>query len=223
MIAKRLLILSGIIVVTGMFLFFLITGFKNVKVDDFHPASVIFLIDSSASNQKNIEVQKRFIKQLCQTMDPEDAIKIVRVSEDAYLIYEGNPQDNSGITKSLNSFTKFSPDDRGTAYGDALKKSISYSLSMKQNGYVPAVVVIGDLENEGATSKQIDWNLLPANIKRSMKYLPDLSMMFVWAHPSKLDFVKEKLNPVLGEDHLIIATEESVDKVSGKFFKAIGR
>ena len=152
-----------------------------------------------------------------------DRIKIIKVSEDAYLIYEGSPQDTSGINKSLNSFTKFSPEDRGTAYGDAVKKAVEHCLTMKKEGFVPAIVVIGDLENEGKTSKQINWQTLPSNITKAKEYLPDLTMMFVWAHPSKLDFVKGKLNPVLGENHLIIATEETVDKVSRKFFNALGR
>ena len=56
-----------------------------------------------------------------------------------------------------------------------------------------------------------------------MKYAPDLTMMFVWAHPAKLDFVKEKLNPVLGETHLIVATEQMADKISRRFFSALGR
>lgn len=223
MIAKRLFILSGILMTAGILLYAVISGIKNVKVDDFKPAAVMFLIDSSASNQKNIELQKKFIKQICQTMDPEDAVKIIRVSEEAYLIYEGSPHNVNGITKSLNSFTRFSPEDVGTAYGSAVKKAVSYSLTMKKEGYIPAIVVIGDLENEGQTSKQLNWDTLPENIKNTKKYIPDLSMMFVWAHPSKLDFVKEKLNPVLGEDHLIVATDQTVDKVSRKFFKSLGR
>lgn len=35
---------------------------------------------------------------------------------------------------------------------------------MKKDGYVPAVVVIGDLENEGASSKQINWNTFPDEV-----------------------------------------------------------
>lgn len=222
-ITKRLYILSVIIITTALVIYFAIVGIKNLKVDDFHPVAVTFLIDSSASNQKNIEAQKAFVKQLCKNLDPEDKIKIIRVSEDAYLIFEGSPQETAGISKSLNSFTKFIPEDRGTAYGDAMKKAVGYSLILKKDGYTPAIVTIGDLENEGATAKQLDWNTFPKNIETSVKYMPDLTLMFVWAHPSKLDFVKNKLVPVLGEDNLIIATEEMTGKVSKKFFKSIGR
>ena len=88
---------------------------------------------------------------------------------------------------------------------------------------MPAVVTIGELGNEGATSKQLDWNTFPKNIQTTVKYVPDLTLMFVWAHPSKLDFVKNQLIPVMSEDKLIIATEEMTGKVSKKFFKSIGR
>ncbi|MCR5260375.1 MAG: VWA domain-containing protein [Candidatus Gastranaerophilales bacterium] len=223
MLARRLFIISGLIIVSSMVLYFVISSIKNIKVDNFKPASIIFLIDSSASNQAKINPQKKYIKQLCSTLDPEDKIKIIKVSEDAYLIYEGSPQDTSGINKSLNSFTKFSPNDKGTAYGEAVKKAMAHCMTMKKNGYVPAIVIIGDLENEGASAKQINWDTLPSNVRKTMKYTPDLTLMFLWAHPSKLDFVKGKLNSVLGEEHLILATEETVDKVSGKFFKALGR
>ena len=221
--SKHLITLSIIFVVGAALLFLIIKGLKSIKVDDFKPAAVIFVIDSSASNQKSLPAQKKFVKQLCSTLDPEDHVKIIKVSEDAYLIYEGTPQNGSGITKSMNAFTQFAPEERGTAYGDAMKKALQHSITMKQNGYTPAVIVIGDLENEGATAKQINWNTLPANVENTKKHAPDLSMAFLYAHPEKLDFVKGKLNPVLGEDHLTLATEQTIDKVSTKIMHAIGR
>ena len=39
----------------------------------------------------------------------------------------------------------------------------------------------------------------------------------------KLDLVKTKLNPVLGEQKLIVANEANVDKAKRRFLKAIGR
>ena len=48
-------------------------------------------------------------------------------------------------------------------------------------------------------------------------------MVFAFANPDKLDYVKGKLTPVLGEKHLIISTEETSNKISQKLFKAIGR
>ena len=94
---------------------------------------------------------------------------------------------------------------------------------MKKEGYVPSVVVIGDLENEGAIEKQVDWNTLADNVKGIKEYIPELSMMFVYASPDKLDLVKTKLNPVLGEKKLIIANETGTDKAGRKFIEAIGR
>ena len=47
--------------------------------------------------------------------------------------------------------------------------------------------------------------------------------MFVYAEPEKLDYAKTKLNPVLGEDKLIIANEVNIDKANSRFLKAIGR
>lgn len=220
---KRLIIL-GIIVLLSCFVIKLIwAGLKNLKVDDFHAAAVIFVVDSSASNQGKLTEQKRFLKQMCAQLDPEDQIKIIKVSQDAYLIYEGSPQNSSGITKSMEAFTQFAPEDKGTAYGDAIKKAMSYCLTMKNEGYVPAVVVIGDLENEGASEKQIDWNTLPENIKNVKKYAPEISMMFLYAHPQKLDMVKEKLGGILGENKLVLSPEQNVDKALRKFIAAIGR
>ena len=202
---------------------FIWAGLRQIKVDDFHPSAVIFVIDSSASNQKRLPEQKKTLRQICNLLDPEDQIKILRVSEDAYLIYEGSPMNGSSITKSMDAFTKFSAKDYGTAYGVGLKKAFSHALTMKKDGYVPAIVVIGDLENEGAIDKQINWDTLPENVQNVKKYAPDISMMFLDAHPAKLDLVKEKLTPVLGEAHLIVSPEQNIDKSIRRFLHAIGR
>ena len=69
------------------------------KVDDFKPAAVIFVVDSSASNQKKLPEQKKLLRQICNILDPEDLIKILKVSEDSYLIYEGAPFNGSGLKK----------------------------------------------------------------------------------------------------------------------------
>lgn len=220
---KRLITLGVVILLTCLVVKLLWAGIKNIKVDDFHPAAVMFVVDSSASNQAKLSTQKKFLKQICAQLDPEDQIKIIKVSQDAYIIYEGSPQNTSGISKSMEAFTQFAPEDKGTAYGEGLKKALSYSLVMKKEGYVPAVVIIGDLENEGATDKQIDWNTLPQNIKNVQKYAPDLSLMFLYAHPQKLDMVKEKLGYILGEQKLVLAPEQNVDKALRKFITAIGR
>ena len=48
-------------------------------------------------------------------------------------------------------------------------------------------------------------------------------MMFLDAHPAKLDQVKETLTPVLGEDKLIVSPEQNIDKSIRRFLHALGR
>lgn len=220
---KRLITLGFVILISTIFIKLLYVGIKKIKIDNFKRAAIIFVVDSSASNQKNLPEQKKYLKQLCTILDPEDQVKIIKVSQDAYLIYEGSPGNVSDISKSMEAFTQYNPQERGTAYGLGLKEAFKYALTMKQDGYVPAVVVIGDLANEGKLSGQVNWDTLPANVEKVKEYAPDISMMFLFAHPSKLDLVKGKLDPVLGEEHLIVAPKQSVDKTTSRFLRAIGR
>lgn len=198
-------------------------GLKRIHIDDFHPAAVIFVVDSSASNQKRLPTEKTMLRQICNLLDPDDQIKILNLSEDAYLIYEGSPMNGSAINKAMNAFTKYNPQDYGTAYGVAMKKAFGHALDMKKLGYVPAIVVMGDLENEGPIEKQINWDTFDKDVAQVKQQAPDISMMFLDALPQRLDMVKEKLNPVLGEDNLIISTEQNFDKSIRRFLKAIGR
>lgn len=220
---RRIIILGIIILILAVVTKLLYRGLKNIKIDDFKPAAVIFVVDSSASNQEELTEQKKYLKQLCALLDPEDKIKILKVSETSYLIYEGTPHNNSGIQKAMEAFTQYNPEEYGTAYGEAIKKAFSHCLTMKEEGYTPAVVVIGDLENEGNIQKQINWDTLPDNVSSVKKYAPDIAMMFVYAHPEKLDLVKEKLTPVLGERKLIVSPAQNADRASREFLKAIGR
>lgn len=220
---KRLVVLGILILgiaIIGKLIFVLA---KNIKVDEFHKSAVIFVVDSSASNQSKLPEQIKYLKSLCSILDPEDEVKILKVSQKAYLIYEGSPSDSMGITKAVTEFTKYDKNDYGTAYGEGLKKAFSHALTMKKEGYVPAIVVIGDLANEGDVSKQINWEVLPKNVESVLQYAPDLAMMFVYAHPERLDMVKETLNPVLGEKKLIVANEQNAQKAQRRFLEAIGR
>ena len=130
---------------------------------------------------------------------------------------------NSTINKTLKEFTQYDSTEYGTAYGEAVKKAFEHALNMKKEGYIPSIVVIGDLENEGDVSKQIEWDTLADNVRKIKKYIPELSMMFVYAHPQKLDLVKTKLTPVLGENGLIVANEQTVSQSQRKLLQAIGR
>lgn len=220
---KRLIILGIIILAVSVLVKLIWSGMSKIKVDDFKPAAVTFVVDSSASNQKDLPEQKKLLKQICNLLDPEDKIKIIRVSEDAYLIYEGAPFNGSNINKVMNAFTAYDEKDYGTAYGIGLDKALRYSVDMKKMGYMPAIVVIGDLENEGAVSKQINWNTLPSKVKKVQTSAPDLAMMFLYAHPSKLDTVKETLSPVLGENKLIVSPKQNCDKAIRQFVHALER
>ena len=220
---KRLIILGVVILAAAIVLKLVWTGLKQVKVDNFKPSAVIFVVDSSASNQKELPEQKMLLKQICNLLDPEDQVKIIRVSQEAYLIYEGAPFNGTNINKVMNAFTKYDSNDYGTAYGEGLKKAFNYAVQMKKNGYIPAVVVIGDLENEGDVSKQINWNTLPTEVKKVQNTAPDFAMMFLYAHPSKLDTVKESLYPVLGERKLIVSPKQNCDKAIRSFLHALDR
>ncbi len=77
-------------------------------------------------------MNKKFVKQVCNRLDPEDVIKIIRVSEEAYLIYEGSSHHTKAISDSMNEFTKFDSKDWGTAYGVGLDKALSFAVSMQK-------------------------------------------------------------------------------------------
>ena len=220
---KRLIILGILILAISIIGKLLFNGLGKIKVDDFHPASIIFVIDSSASNQEKLNDEIKYLKSITSILDPEDTVKILRVSESAYLIYAGTPSDNSPINKTLKEFTQLDHKEYGTAYGEAIRKAFEYALNMKKEGYIPSIVVIGDLENEGSTEKQIDWELLPQNVQGVKNNIPEISMLFAYAHPEKLDMVKTKLTPVLGEKKLILVNEQTINHSQRKLLEAIGR
>lgn len=216
---KIILFTIVILFIIGLGIF----GLSQLKVDEFRKAAVIFLVDSSASNQKDLAAQKMIIRQLCSMLDPEDHIKMLRVSEDAYIIYEGSPQSGAEIRKAMEKFTQLDSKEYGTAYGLALDKAFDHAITMSNEGYIPAVVVIGDLENEGDINKQIDWETLPSEVSNVKNKNEEFSMMFLYASPKKLDTVKEVLSPVLGENNLILGNEVTTSKSLRKFLHAIGR
>lgn len=218
---KKLITVGLIILSISIFGKLIFSALRNIKVDEFHKASVIFILDTSVSNKNMLATEQMFIKSLCAVLDPEDSIKILKSAESSYLIFEGTPSDFSGIKKTFEDFANNSTNE--SAYGEAIKKAVDLSISTYKEGYIPAIVVIGDLENDAEASKQINWETLPKNISKTIKYLPDLTMMFVYAHPQKLDIVKTKLNPILGEKKLIIANSANIDKANRRFLQAIGR
>ena len=62
---KRLITIGFLILAVCVIGKLIWVGLKNIKIDEFYPASVIFVVDSSASNQDKLEEQKRYLKQPC--------------------------------------------------------------------------------------------------------------------------------------------------------------
>ena len=218
---KRLITVGLVILGAAIFIKVAFVLLSHVKVDEFHKTAITFIIDSSSANQPKIPAQIKYIKSLCAVLDPEDAIKIIKSDKTSYLIYEGSPGEGIAITNALKKYTQNGSNEN--SYGEAIKEAVDYSLTMKKIGYNASIVVIGNLEENGSAASRINWDTLPKNIEKTQKYLPELSMMFVFADPQKLDEVKTKLNPVLGENKLILVNEVNLQKSNNKFIKAIGR
>jgi hypothetical protein len=218
---KRLITVGLVILIAAIFIKTVFVLLSHVKVDEFHKTAITFIIDSSSSNRSKIPAQIKYIKSLCAVLDPEDAIKIIKTDKSSYLIYEGSPGEGVAISNALKKYTQNGSNEN--SYGDAIKKAVEYSLTMKKDGYNASIVVIGNLEENGAGASRINWDTLPKNIEKTQKYLPELAMMFAFAEPQKLDEVKTKLNPVLGENKLILVNEVNLQKSNNKFIKAIGR
>ncbi len=220
---KRTCVL-GLILVTALFVVkCLIVGWCNMDLAEFKPVAAIFLLDTSASNKSLQEQQEQTILRIAKRLDSEDNALIYIVTEDTYNIYNGKPNKLVAIKKTMEKRGGFDSESYGTAYGLALKKAVNDALIYKKEGYKPAIIVLGDLENEGDITKQINWNTLPANIKKTLEYIPDLTLAFLYAHPQKLDDVRQVLAPVMGEKNLIVASEENVDSAVRKLLEAVGR
>lgn len=220
---KRTLTLGLVLFLAVYVTKFLVVGFRNLDLQEFKPVATIFLLDISASNRNLQDQQEQLILRISKRLDSEDTALIYIVSEDAYNIYNGNPHKLPQIKEAMKKRGAFDSKAYGTAYGLALKKAVGDALRYEEQGYKPAIIILGDLENEGEITKQINWNTLPKNIKNTMKYTPDLTLAFLYAHPQKLDSVRQTLLPVVDEKHLIMASEENVDLAVRKFMEAVGR
>lgn len=220
---RRALMLGLLLPIIVFFGKCVVAGMSKVELAQFKPVCAIFLLDISASNRDLLWKQQQTILKIGKKMDSEDHARIYVVSEDAYEVYDGAPHKTIAMREAMKKRSEFDSKAYGTAYGLALKKAVGDALRYKASGYTPAIVVLGDLENEGAIDKQINWAILPKNLKKTLEYAPDLSLTFLYAHPQKLDEVRQVLVPVLGEKQLIIAAEENVENSLKKFATAIGR
>lgn len=220
---KKALVLGILLPIIVLALKLTVVGMSKVKLSEFKPVCAIFLLDVSASNRELLWNQQQTILKMSKKLDSEDHTRIYVVTEDAYEVYDGAPNKIVAMRNAMNKRSEFDSNAYGTAYGTALKKAIGDALRYKADGYTPAIIVLGDLENEGAINKQINWAILPKNLKKTLEYMPDLSLTFLYAHPQKLDEVRQRLVPVMGEKQLIIASEENVDIALRKFASAVGR
>lgn len=220
---RKSLIFGFLLVVVVIVIKLAVAGMSRVEFSEFKPVCAIFLLDVSASNREMLWSQQQTILKIGKKLDSEDHAKIYVVTEDAYEVYDGAPHKTIAMRQAMNKRSEFDSKAYGTAYGVALKKAIGDALRYKADGYTPAIIVLGDLENEGAIDKQINWDILPKNLQKTLQYIPDLSLTFLYAHPEKLDAVKQKLVSVMGEKQLVMASEENVDLAVRKFSTAVGR
>ena len=220
---KRTCTLGLLLVVALYVVKCLVIGFMNLDLKEFKPVATIYLLDISASNRNLLYLQEQTILKISKRLDSEDKALIYVVTEDAYSIYNGSPNKLNMMRSAMQKRGGFESDKYGTAYGLALKKAVGDALMYQKEGFKPAIMILGDLENEGDITKQINWNTLPKNIQNTLKYVPDLTLAFLYAHPQKLDDVRQTLLPVINEKHLIMASEENVDLAVRKFLEAVGR
>lgn len=212
----------GLILVVALYILKCIfIGLSSIELAEFKPVGIIFLLDTSASNRAMENRQEKTIVKMCKNLDVEDKAMIYVVTEDTYLIYDENPHKSGAIKKAFAEHAQFNSESYGTAYGLALKKAVDDALALKSEGYKPAIVVLGDLENEGNINKQINWDKLPGNMEKTLKYIPDLSLVFLYAHPTKLDLARNKLKNVIPNKQLFFSSEENVDLTVKSFMKSL--
>lgn len=220
---KRLIILGLIILSAAIILKLLITGMKNIKIDDFKPNAIVFLVDSSASNQKLFANQVKYIKTLCKLLDPEDYVEIYKISNQTYNIYSGSPANTAEMTKAIDKYAKVDLNEYGTNFSKGLKKSLANCIKLKTVEQYSncSVVMLGDLENEAGYV--LNFTDLAKAATETKKHVPELVMMFAYAHPEKLQQVRESLGIVLDNKKLLLVNEVTASKSPTQFLKAIGR
>ena len=222
---RRALVLGLILPIVLYGIKIIIWGFSNIKLANFKPVAAIYLLDVSASNRTLIDKQSNTILKISKRLDSEDTALIYIVSENTYNVYDGNPHKLVAIREAIRKRGAYDSKAYGTAYGLAIKKAVGDALRYQAQGYTPLIVVLGDLENEGDITKQINWNTLPKNIRKTLQYIPDLKLVFLYAHPEKLDEVRQLLLPVFAEksNNLIVASEENVEQSTKKLLEVLGR
>lgn len=220
---KRIITIGLLILASAIVIKLVIVGFKHIKVDEFKPNAVVFLVDSSASNQDLFAEQVKYIKQLCKILDPEDYVEIYKISNDTYHVYTGSPANTAEMGKAIDKFAKVDAKEYGTNYSKGIKKTLANCIKLKTNEKYEncSVVVLGDLEDEAGF--KIDYDNLSKAVQEAKTHIPDMAIMFAYAHPQKLELVKDSLGDVLGNQKLVLVNEVTVNKSPTQFLNAIGR
>lgn len=220
---KKTCILGFILIFSLYFLKCIFFFLKDFQLVEFKPNGVIFVLDISNSDRNIRQLEEKTILKICKKLDFEDKSKIYVLNEDVFLVYNEAPNNRGAIKNTFAQYSKFDKNSTGAAYGLALKKAVNDALILKKQGYKPSIVFLGDLENKGALDKQINWDRLNKNISNTMKYIPDLSFVFLFAHPQKLESSRERLKNVVPDNQLFVAPEESVNLTVDNFLQSIGR
>ena len=145
---RRTCTLGLLLLVTVYALKLIIVGFQNLDLSEFKPVAAVFLLDVSASNRNLLAEQEQTILRISKRLDSEDQALVYVVTEDTYSVYNGNPHKLVAMKEAIRKRGAFDEKSFGTAYGLALKKAIGDALRYKQDGYKPAIIILGDLEND---------------------------------------------------------------------------
>jgi hypothetical protein len=220
---KKVITIGFLILAVAIVLKLVIVGFKHISIDEFKPNAVVFMVDSSASNQKLFPEQVKYIKQLCKLLDPEDYVEIYKISNDTYHVYTGSPANTSEMSKAIDKYAKVDVNEYGTNFKKGINKTLTNCIKLKNNEkyYNCSVVILGDLEDEAGF--KLDYEALAKATAETKKHVPELAMMFAYAHPQKLELVKDSIGSVLSNQKLILVNEVTATKAPTQFLKAIGR
>lgn len=220
---KKIITLGFLILISTIILKLFIVALKHIEIDDFKPNAVVFLVDSSASNQDLFPEQVRYIKQLCKMLDPEDYVEIYKISNNTFHVYTGSPANTVDMAKAIDKFAKIDASEYGTNYSKGIKKVLSNCIKLKsaENYDNCSVVVLGDLEDEAGF--KLDYDEMFKLVSETKNHVPQMALMFAYAHPQKLELVKDSLGTVLGNQKLVLVNEITAAKSTAQFLKAIGR
>jgi predicted nucleic acid-binding Zn ribbon protein len=161
-----LLIAFPLIIITALAILF----FNNKEetfsksVDSYKPIAVIMAIEHS-SNSHQYENIARAVDNM---LDPEDIVKMLEVSVQPSLLYEGHGQQTSNIRKSIQNLTiaNYEQNDYVEAYKNTISK-LKNVVTEINSEYLPYVIIIGKFGNENSRLKRVEWSMLSDNFNKT--------------------------------------------------------